>query len=71
MEPQKRHFNVKPQAFKINTTNQHFEFVDYLKYGENQKVCITLNFIKEILSENKSNSNQQDLAPQIKINSGI
>ncbi len=66
LEPQKRRFNVKPHAFKINTTNQNFEFADYLKYGENQKACITLNLVKEILSENKEGLNQQDLATQIK-----
>lgn len=66
LESQKRRFNVKPHAFKINSVNQNFEFADYLKYGESQKACITLNLVKEILSENKEGLNQQDLASQIK-----
>lgn len=51
VEPQKRRDATKPHAFKINTLKLSFESVDYLKYGENHKAQITLNLVKDILSE--------------------
>ena len=65
VEPQKRRDATKPHAFKINTLNLSFESVDYLKYGENHKVQITLNLVKDILSE-CGELCQQDLASKIK-----
>ncbi|EDP1889256.1 hypothetical protein FVL73_02260, partial [Campylobacter jejuni] len=66
LEPQKRRFATKSQAFKINTLNLEFEFVDYLEFAENHKTQITLNLVKEILNENKNGICQQDLASKIK-----
>lgn len=65
VEPQKRRDATKPHAFKINTSKLSFESVDYLKYGENHKTQITLNLVKDILSENDELC-QQDLASKIK-----
>lgn len=66
LEPQKRRFKTKPCAFKIDTKNQSFDFVNYLKYSENQKSQITLSLVMDILSEYKEGLNQQDLAKEIK-----
>lgn len=66
LEPQKRRFATKPYAFKINTLDLSFEFVDYLKYSESYKVQITLNLVKEILSEYPDGLYQQELASKIK-----
>lgn len=65
VEPQKRRDATNPHAFKINTLNLMFESVDYLKYGENHKTQITLNLVKDILSECDELC-QQDLASKIK-----
>lgn len=65
VEPQKRRDATKPHAFKINTLKLSFESVNYLKYGENHKAQITLNLVKDILSECDKLC-QQDLASKIK-----
>ncbi|EAJ4357631.1 hypothetical protein C7L52_08270 [Campylobacter jejuni] len=66
LEPQKKRFATKSQAFKINTLNLEFDFANYLEYGENNKAQITLNLVKEILNEHINGICQQELASKIK-----
>ncbi len=60
LEPQKKRFPTKPQAFRLDTLNLSLESVEYLKYAETSKAHITLNLAKEILST-QNNLCQQDL----------
>lgn len=65
LEPQKKRFPTKPQAFRLDTLNLSLESVEYLKYAETNRAYITLNLVKEILNA-QNNLCQQDLASELK-----
>ena len=66
LEPQKKRFDTKHCAFRMNLSALSIEMDDYLKFGESYKAQITLDMVEDILNEHNGEISQQELATQIK-----